>query len=181
VSDFDDLIRDELENTTLDFKRTQYLKPQYEAFLKDVLSMANAHALGDRHIVCGISLAPGDERMLHGVPRDEMIDAATYQQLVAENIERELQLEYVAHETDGLLFGIVRITGCTERPYAMKKEFGPLLQGHLLDSYRDAPAPDVAARPREDLRRPASGRAVRWPTRDAARAEARHPQGRRRQ
>lgn len=44
------LIKNETENTTLDFKREQYLKPKYSDLIKDVISMANT-PIGKRSIL----------------------------------------------------------------------------------------------------------------------------------
>lgn len=127
----DDMIRYEREHTTLDFKRAPYLKSQHEELLRDVLAMANAHASGDRYIICGVHLAPDGERAFPGVARDAVVDAAIYQQLVHQNIEPDLDLDYFPHEVDGTLFGVFRIANCTARPYAMRKKFGALEHGHL--------------------------------------------------
>ncbi len=95
MSRLDDAIRYETEHTALDFKRTQYVKAQHAALLKDVLSMVNAHDVpGDRFIVCGVDLKPDGSRTFVGVPRGEVVDAATYQQLVRENLEPDVHLEY---------------------------------------------------------------------------------------
>ncbi len=129
--DIDEIVRYEGEGTGLDFKRTQYAKAQHEALLKDVLSMANAHIAGDRHIVCGVSAPPGGPREIRGIPAEEVVDAATYQQLVHENIEPDLAVDYAAHTVDGVTVAVLRITSCTERPYAMRKKFQALEHGHM--------------------------------------------------
>jgi hypothetical protein len=127
----DNLVRHEREGTVFDVKRTAYPKPRHEALLKDVLAMANAHAAGDRFIVCGMHLASDGKRTLTGVPRETFADAAQYQQLVEDNIVPSLHLDYFPHEVDGTLLGVLRISGCTERPYAMRKKFCALERGHM--------------------------------------------------
>jgi len=51
MADYDDLIKYENENTSLDFKEIQYEKKHHEALIKDIMSMANADVENDRHIV----------------------------------------------------------------------------------------------------------------------------------
>lgn len=127
MAQLDDVIQYESEHTALDFKRTQYAREQHSDLLKDVLSMANAHAMGDRHIVCGVAPAPGGNHIL-GVPSSQIVDAAIYQQLVHENVEPDIDIEYFAYEIGGAAVGILRIPRCTERPYAMRKDFGTSLR-----------------------------------------------------
>jgi hypothetical protein len=145
----DNLVRYEREGTSFDVKRTAYTKPQHEALLKDVLSMANAHVAGDRFIVCGMHLPPDGKRPFTGVPRETFTDAATYQQLVEDNIVPSLHLDYFPHEVDGVVLGVLRLSGCTERPYAMRKKFGAIERGHMWIRKGTHQLPI----PREDLER----------------------------
>jgi hypothetical protein len=132
MSRLDELIRRGREHTALDFKQVQYARKQHEALLKDVLSMANAHIGTERHIVCGVALAADGSRTFAGVPRDNIVDAAIYQQLVHENIEPDIHLDYVAHEVDGVIIGVILLSNCVERPYAMRKDFsGSLRRGDM--------------------------------------------------
>jgi hypothetical protein len=56
--ELEELIRFENENTGLDFKSGQYPTPAFEALIKDIVAMANAHFTGDRYIVCGVKHLP---------------------------------------------------------------------------------------------------------------------------
>ena len=51
MTNLDELVRYENENTDLDFKGTQYMKKQHEALIKDIMSMANADTENDRYII----------------------------------------------------------------------------------------------------------------------------------
>lgn len=131
ASELDDLIRYEREHTALDFKRIPYRPEQHAAFLKDVLSMANAAVDGYRHIVCGVEMTPDGGRRFLGVTTSELRDQAHYEQLVRENIEPDVPLAYFTHELDGVPLAVFRIGPCPERPYAMRKDFERLLRGEM--------------------------------------------------
>jgi len=129
LSELDELIEFEQENTSLELKREQYLKPNYEELLKDIMAMANATISGDRHIIVGVKLFPDGTRKFWSIKRDEFIDSATYQQLVRENIEPEIPFEYSPYEFEEHLFGVFRIHDCNDQPYLMRKKFGQLQVG----------------------------------------------------
>jgi hypothetical protein len=131
VTILDDLIRHEPEHTSFDVKRSQYSRERHDDLLKDVMSMANAHTSSDRYVVCGVDGSDPNQRSWPGVPEAELTDAAVYQQLVHANIEPDIKLDYFPHHFEGVILGVVRIYGCTERPYAMRKTFKRLERGHL--------------------------------------------------
>lgn len=129
---FDDLIKYENENTALDFKAVQYEKKHYEALIKDIMSMANADIENDRHIIVGIKHKPGGGREILGIEKDNFIDPATYQQVIRENIEPEINLDYFPYEFEGKLVGIFKISKCFDKPYMMKKDFKDLKKGNCF-------------------------------------------------
>lgn len=118
-----DLILFENENTRLDFKRDEYKKEDYSSFLKDVLSMANAFSTQERFIIIGLKPKSIEDRGIKGI-NGELTDSATFQQLVHENIEPELSLEYFPFQIEKTKLGIIRISNCNNPPYLMKKEYG---------------------------------------------------------
>lgn len=118
-----DLILYENENTRLDFKRDEYKKDNYVSFLKDVLSMANAFSSQDRFIIIGLKPKSIENRGLKGI-EGELTDAATFQQIIHENIEPELSIEYFPYLLEGTKLGIIKISNCFNPPYLMKKDYG---------------------------------------------------------
>ena len=124
-----DLIRYENEHSALDFKAKQYRKEVHEDLLTDVLAMANADVLGDRHIVVGVNHRPDGTREFIGVKADEFVDPAIYQNLVRANIEPDLDLDYFCLDVEGTKLGVIRISGCEHQPYMMRKDFGRLRAG----------------------------------------------------
>lgn len=127
--DINDLIRYENENTSLDFKAIQYTKDQFESLIKDVMAMANSDVSNDKFIIVGIKHRSDGQREYLGIERSEFIDSATYQQLILENIEPDIQLDYLPYEFDNKIFGIIKITNCFNRPYMMKKNYNKLKRG----------------------------------------------------
>lgn len=123
MKDFDYLIRYAVEYEAVEFKLTAYTREKHDELLRDVLAMANAPTDEERYIICGLKVKPDGERIVRGVERREIVDAATYQNLVHDNITPAIPLDYFAHEIDGRLFAVLRIGPCTEQPYAMRKKF----------------------------------------------------------
>lgn len=121
MEEIEDLISFENENVRLDFKREEYHKNNYASFLKDVISMANAFTKEDRFIIIGLK-PTFDDRGIVGLSK--VTDAAIYQQLVYENIEPELTIEYFSYEYQDKVLGIFRLSSCINPPYMMKKEYG---------------------------------------------------------
>ncbi|KAB7731093.1 hypothetical protein F5984_09775 [Rudanella paleaurantiibacter] len=122
MDNLNDLIEYENENTRLDFKSSQYTKPQYASLLKDVMAMANASISGDRHIIIGVKLNSDGTRTITGIA-EPLVDSATYQQLIQSNIEPELDIDYTPVHFRGLTLGVIRIYNCTNQPYMMLKNF----------------------------------------------------------
>jgi len=120
---FDDLIKYENENTSLDFKETQYKKEQHEAIIKDLMSKAKDDVENDRYIIIGVNdKSPGDREIVH-IEKGDFINSAIYQQIIRENIEPDIELDYFSCEYEGKLLGILKIFSCFDQPYVMKLDF----------------------------------------------------------
>lgn len=126
-----DLIEFENENSNLDFKAIQYKRETNEAFLKDIMSLANSMSRDDKYIIIGVKHKTNGDRDLLGITED-FVDDATYQQLVDANIEPHINFNYFPYEHNGKRFGIFQIKECVDPPYMMKKDYGNLKSG---DSY----------------------------------------------
>jgi hypothetical protein len=129
LSDIEWLIRYEREGTKLDFKREQYHKEKYQDLLKDIMSMANTPIEGKRFIVVGVKDKPDGTKEFFSIPKDDIVDQATYQQIVRENIEPSINFSYYSFELDGSLLGIIEIDNCNNPPYMMKKDYRALKKG----------------------------------------------------
>lgn len=126
--DLSEIIRYENESTYVDFKRDQY--QDKEAFLKDIMAMANANTEAKkRYIIIGVKHIPNGTREYHSIPDDEFKDDSEYQNLVRNNVEPEIKFSYKPFDFEGHLLGVFEITDCNQRPYSMKKSFGKVEQG----------------------------------------------------
>lgn len=128
--DTEDILRNlinESENEYLDFKKGLYVKANYENLLKDVLAMANAKIDGSRYIIFGVKETAGQEKELFDVK--EPVDAATYQELISENIEPQLtcHLNYLTY--NNRLLAVLEIVEPKAQPYLLKKKYGNLHKG----------------------------------------------------
>ncbi len=124
-----DLILYENENTGLDFKAIQYTSDKYQDLIKDVMSMANADFESNRYIIIGVKLRNNGEREFLGINKDEFIDQANYQQIIRENIEPDIPLEYFPYDVNGVSLGVFCISNCEDKPYMMRKDYGKLKKG----------------------------------------------------
>ncbi|MFD2037554.1 helix-turn-helix domain-containing protein [Belliella marina] len=118
-----DLILYENENSKLDFKKEEYKKERFVSFLKDVLSMANSHIKQDRYIIIGLKPKSTEDRGITGI-EGELTDSSTYQQLIFENIEPEISIDYFSYIFENKQLGVFKIYNCSNRPYLMKKDYG---------------------------------------------------------
>ena len=125
----EDLIEYENESTFLDFKEKQYLKPSYVDFIKDILSMANADFKEEKYIIIGIRKKTDGSYNVVGISKIDFIDAATYQQIITENIEPYLPIEYSSFTFKNKLLGVFKISNNNDKPYMMKKEYRSLKIG----------------------------------------------------
>ncbi len=125
--DYDTIIQYENENSSLDFKAIQYKKELFEEFIKDVVSMANADVVDCRHIIIGVKLESNGERTLIGI-KDTFTDPSTYQQLITENVEPTIDIDYSPYTFENKIFGIFRIANCENKPYVLKKDYGKNLK-----------------------------------------------------
>jgi hypothetical protein len=123
MEEIKELILFENENTRLDFKKIEYVKENYSSFLKDIISMSNANTNEDRYILIGLKPKSEKDRGFVGI-EGELTDSASLQQLVYENIEPELNLEYFPYQYKEYQIGVIRISNCNNQPYLMKKDFG---------------------------------------------------------
>ena len=128
TKNLEEIIEFENENTELDFKSIQYVKSNYENLLKDLISMANAKTSNERYIIVGVKHRTNGEREILGI-ENEFIDDATYQQIVNQNIEPELNFIYYPYNFKDKKIGIFKIFECTNPPYMMKKANGRLKIG----------------------------------------------------
>lgn len=129
-----DYINNEIENEYIDFKLNIYdwsNTKSKEDFLIDVISLSNSNLKGDKYIITGVKVKPDGERIIKGIEKTAVKDSAIYQELVTENIEPSISIEFKIIEYNSKKFGIFRIFGCDDRPYLLKKKYGDYESGYL--------------------------------------------------
>lgn len=127
-------INNEIENEFLDFKLKLYDWSETNGksdFISDVICLANSNAKEDRYIITGVKVKPNGERIIEGIEPSDAKDSAVYQELITENVEPSLSIDFKIIEYDGKHFGIFRIYGCEDRPYLAKKKYGNLESGYI--------------------------------------------------
>ncbi|MEN6291604.1 MAG: ATP-binding protein, partial [Methanobacterium sp.] len=129
--EFEDIIQFETESTYCDFKATQYSQDPSDKvrdFLVDIMAFANADIDTDRYIVIGIKHKNDVERLFLGIDKNKFSDPAIYQQIVHQNIEPDIDFDYLLFEYMGKYYGIFKIINCNQQPYLMKKDYGDRLK-----------------------------------------------------
>lgn len=128
MKELEDIIQFENENTALDFKAIQYKKEKYVDLLKDIISMSNSKIKEDKFIIIGVNHKTNGERDIIGI-NENFIDEATYQQLLNENVEPEIDFKYYPFDFDSKKFGVFQIQNSSNPPYMLKKDYGKLKKG----------------------------------------------------
>lgn len=121
-------IQHEREGSKLDFKKTPYVKENYHELLKDIMSMANVPTDDKRYIVIGVKEYPDSTKEYFSIPKEEIVDQATFQQIVRDNIEPTINFSYYPIELEESTLGIIEIKNCDDAPYMMKKNYGSFLK-----------------------------------------------------
>ncbi len=128
MATLEQIILEQNESSNLDFKATQYKKGKFEDFLVDIISMANADTNNSKYIVVGVKAHANGEKQLIGI-NETFVDEATYQQLINENIEPDIKLDYFSLVIKDVTLGVFHLSDCQDPPYMLKKDYGKLKKG----------------------------------------------------
>lgn len=126
------LIENAIESSYLDFKEEMYPKKGTPALLKDVLAMANSNHLGKKYIVMGIKDNVGGERVISGISPDQIIDSASYQQFILNNIEPDLDLDLYYTDYQDKKIAVLILENTKDKPYLIKKKSAGVHEGLCL-------------------------------------------------
>lgn len=121
MHNLNDIIQFQEESISIDFKMSPYPPEKRDAFIKDIMSMANADFKDDRYIIIGVEFK-NKNRILDGVNRMDFKDSAHYQQIIRDNIEPDIKFDLSFHNFNEKEFAIFRIGPCDDRPYMMKRD-----------------------------------------------------------
>lgn len=100
----DEIIKSGHECEYLDYKAEVY--KNNEALIKDIMAMANSKYNGNKFIVIGVKDYVNGSREVVGVAEEELVDQASYQQLILSNIEPDINFRFYPYEFNGKLLGI---------------------------------------------------------------------------
>lgn len=123
------------EGEIVDFKREQYRfydgTPDGKkkdaagkvAFLKDVLSLANAERTRDAYIVIGANENPGQRAHIVGISLDDHFDDAELQELIGRKTNRDVKFAYIPATIDSKPVALIRVDQKQQRPIFLKETF----------------------------------------------------------
>lgn len=128
-----EIIEKNTESEYVDFKKEIYdfsISQKKEEFLKDILAMANSRFKGKKYIIFGVKEEIASKKIV-GVSVEQVKDQATYQQIIRENIEPDIEFEMKMFRKDEHDLCCFIIDG-SNRPYIIKKSFGKINTGLAL-------------------------------------------------
>lgn len=126
------LIENAIESSCLDFKEKMYPKKGTTDLLKDILAMANSSHPGKKYIVMGIKDSIGGDRVVTGVSPDQIIDSASYQQFILNNIEPDLDLDLYYTDYQDKKIAVLILDNTIDKPYLTKKKSAGVYEGLCL-------------------------------------------------
>ena len=127
-----ELIETGVESAKLDFKEQMYPKNGTPGLLKDILAMANSNHPGKKYIIMGVKDRVGGERTISGVSSEQVVDAASYQQFILNNIEPDVDFDLHYFEYQDKKLAVIEIEDTSNKPYFIKKKYKDLNQGLCL-------------------------------------------------
>lgn len=117
------------EGETLDFKQGAYdLKGDRNAFIKDILAMANTPRDGEAHIVLGVRWTPQSGAKVVGL--EMQLDDAEFQSALGEGrVQPRPRFIYEPLEEEGKQVGILTISPSVDGPYTALKDYDDMNAG----------------------------------------------------
>jgi hypothetical protein len=118
------LAKTEVADSFLSFRGRAYSSGDQGEFVRDVLALANAAAIGRRYLFIGVADAPG-QRTFPGISeRTWRRTREVLPQFLAEAVEPPLRVTFESLEVDGALVGVVCLEGCDDPPYLLACRIG---------------------------------------------------------
>lgn len=115
-------------STAVHFRKQTYGRDGVEAFLRDVLAIANASVEGTRYIITGISFDKKGRKRVYAVDANDFSGKPAYQSLANEHIEPPIRIRYQPVTVEGERVGIFEIGDCQDRPYMMRVDYSETLR-----------------------------------------------------
>ncbi|MGI9259747.1 MAG: AlbA family DNA-binding domain-containing protein [Gammaproteobacteria bacterium] len=100
-----------------------YAQVEKQAFLRDVIGLANALVDGPRYLILGVRDQGPDQRKFVGMTDAEIAEARkVYQALILKYVEPDLAIDFNALNLDGNAVAILSLNQCDEPPYLLKED-----------------------------------------------------------
>ena len=125
MADLESIIRGAPESSVLSFRPRAY-GSDHESFLTDLLAICNAHGSHTRILCLGVD-NQSDQRSFIGIDEENAAQCERAIALVNTYIEPAPAVRFVNLQIDGVRVGAYVLTGATETPYLMAKDFSPSL------------------------------------------------------
>ncbi len=125
MADLESIIRSAPESSVLSF-RPKAFGGDHESFLTDLLALCNAHGNHTRILCVGVD-SQDDERTFIGIDQETAGQCERAISLLKTYIEPAPSVRFVNLQVDGVRVGAYVITGATETPYLMAKDFSQSL------------------------------------------------------
>lgn len=146
-----EILLNEAESSTLDFKRDQYpfsgaSDEQKGEILKDILAFANTPRRIDAYILIGVEEVRGGRSIVHGVSNH--ILEHTLQEFVNKKLNRSVEFSYQVYPFEGKSIGVITIP-IQDGPYYSTKNYGRIAMNTVFirrGSSTDIATPDEIAR-----------------------------------
>ena len=122
------IARSATPSTAVHFRKRAYGKNGVEAFLRDVLAMANASVEGARYIITGMEFDKKGRKRMYTVDSDDFSGKPAYQSLANEHIEPPIRIRYQPVTVEGERVGVFEIGDCQDRPYMMRVDHSETLR-----------------------------------------------------
>ncbi len=99
-----------------------YAQVEKQAFVRDVIGLANALVDGPRYLILGVRDQGPNQRQFVGMTEDEVAEARSiYQALISAYIEPDLAIDFNVLDLDGNAVAILSLNHCDEPPYLLKE------------------------------------------------------------
>ena len=133
------IARSATPDTGVQFRSHAYGNEGVQAFLRDILALANASVEGSRYIVVGVDFDDKGRKRTHQVDSEDFSGKPSYQSLANEYIEPPVRIRYKPVSFDGTRVGVFEIGDCQDRPYMMRADYSETLRrGDAYKRVKDA-------------------------------------------
>jgi hypothetical protein len=122
------IVRSATPSTSVQFRKTAYGRSGVQAFLRDVLAIANASIDGTRYIITGVEFDRKGRKRLFEVDAEDFSGKPAYHSIANDHIEPPLRIRYQPVTVDGQRLGVFEISDCQDRPYMMRIDYSETLR-----------------------------------------------------